>query len=223
MSLKLYGAPGSCALVALWALERTGAAYKLVSLNLAAGDQRSEGYLAINPHGRVPALAADGRVITELNAILTYLAARFPDAGILPAHDPMLLGRAIELLCWFSGTIHVHVAQCLRGERFTDEADVKERLKASGKERLASALAELNERVDQSGEYLIPDRFTAADAFSVVIWRWAQKLEIDCSAFIRWADKVQRDMARPEIARALELESSASSAKWPAGTELQKA
>lgn len=209
MALKLYGAPGSCALVALWALERTGADYELVSLNLAAGDQRSEGYIAINPHGRVPALAADGETITELNAILTYLAARFPDAEILPTHDPMLLGRAMELLCWFSTTIHVHVAQCLRGERFTDEADVKERLKVSGKQRLASALAELDERVGQAGDYLIAGRFTAADVFSMVIWRWAQKLEIDCSTLIRWASKVQRDMARPEIVRALKLESSA--------------
>lgn len=216
MSLKLYGAPGSCALVILWALERTGADYELVSLNLAAGDQRSERYLAINTHGRVPALAAEAGVITELNAILTYLAARFPDAGILPTHDPMLLGRAMELLCWFSCTVHVHVAQCLRGERFTDEADIKERLKVSGKQRLASALAELEERVGHSGDYLTADRFTAADVFSIVIWRWAQKLEIDCSAFIRWAGKVQRDMVRPEIARALELESSADSAKWPA-------
>lgn len=214
MSLKLYSATGSCALVALWALERTGAEYELVSLSLAAGDQRSEGYLAINPHGRVPALAADGEIITELNAILTYLAARFPDAGILPTPDPMLLGRAMELLCWFSTTIHVHVAQCLRGERFTDDADVKERLKVSGKQRLTAALTELDERVGQSGDYLIADRLTAADVFSVVIWRWAQKLEIDCSPFSRWADKVLRDITRPEIARLLELESSAGSTKW---------
>lgn len=221
MSLKLYGAPGSCALVILWALERTGADYELVSLNLASGEQRSEGYFAINPRGRVPALAADGQVITELNAILTYLSARFSDAGILPTQDPLLLGRTMELLCWFSCTIHVHVAQSLRVERFTDEADIKERLKVSGKQRLASALAELEERVGASGDYLVADRLTAADVFSVVIWRWAQKLEIDCSAFIRWAKKVRRDMTRPEIARALDLESSPDSAKWSAETKLQ--
>ncbi|WP_340313936.1 glutathione S-transferase family protein [Rhizorhabdus argentea] len=220
MSLKLYVAPGSCALVALWALERTAVDYELVSLNLAAGDQRSAAYLAINPHGRVPALAVDGTVITELNAVLTYLAARFPDSGILPMRDPMLLGRAMELLCWFSSTIHVHVAQTLRGERFTDEADVKERLAASGKQRLASALAELEERVAQSGKYLTSDQFNAVDMFSVVIWRWAQKLQIDSSSLPCWADKIQRDMARPEVVHALELERSAPPAKWQAETEM---
>ena len=208
MSLKLYGAPGSCALVALWALENAGANYKLISLNLAAGDQRSPAYLAINPHGRVPALAVDGGTITEVNAVVAYLNARFPDAGILPSHDPLLLGQTMELLCWFSSTIHIHVAQCLRSERFTDDAEVQERLKAGGRQRLALALAELEERVERSGTFLIADRLSAADIFSVVAWRWAQKIGIDCSSLAHWAKKVQRDMARPDVARALERESS---------------
>lgn len=221
MSLKLYGAPGSCALVALWALERTGAAYELVSLNLAAGDQRSDAYLAINSHGRVPALAVDGVTITEVNAVVAYLDARFPNAGILPSHDALLLGQTTELLCWFSSTVHVHVAQCLRGERFADGADVKEQLKISGRQRLASALAELEERVERSGEYLVSDSFTAADIFSTVVWRWAQKIEIDCSGFGHWAEKVRRDMARPDVARALERESSGASISWLAGKDVQ--
>lgn len=221
MSLKLYGAPGSCALVALWALERTGAEYQLVSLNLAAGDQRSAPYLAINPHGRVPALAVDGVTITEVNAVVAYLAARFPNAGILPSHDALLLGQTTELLCWFSSTVHVHVAQCLRGERFADGADVKEQLKISGRQRLASALAELEERVERSGEYLVSDSFGAADIFSAVVWRWAQKIEIDCSGFGHWAKKVRRDMARPDVARALERESSGTSINWLAEKEVQ--
>ncbi|MEJ7935453.1 glutathione S-transferase family protein [Sphingobium sp. AN558] len=218
MSLKLFGAAGSCALVALWAIERTGAEYELISLNLAAGDQRQPDYLAINPHGRVPALAVDGTAITELNAILTYLAARFPASGILPASDPLLLGQTMELLCWFSSTVHVHIAQCFRGERFTDDAGVKEQLKISGKARLVVALAELDGRIAQSGEFLNGAGFTAADIFSIVVWRWAQKLEIDCSPLSRWADKVRRDMTRPEVARALELEAMATPAKWAVTT-----
>lgn len=214
MSLKLYGAPGSCALVALWALENTGAEYELVSLNLAAGDQRSPAYLAINPHGRVPALAVDGGTITEVNAVLAYLDARFPDAGILPSHDALLLGQTMELLCWFSSTIHIHVAQCLRSERFTDDAEVQKRLKTDGRQRLALALAELEQRVERSGAFLIADRFGAADIFSFVAWRWAQKIEIGCSGFAYWAKKVERDMARPDVARALGRESSGTSISW---------
>lgn len=219
MSMTLYGASGSCALVALWAMERTGANYELVSLNLGAGDQRHPAFLALNPHGRVPALAADGAVITELNAILTYLAARFPGSGILPTNDALLLGRTMELLCWFSSTVHVHVAQCFRGERFTDDADVKDKLKESGKARLAAAMVELDETVARRGDYLNGNGISAADIFSVVVWRWIQRLEIDCSALGHWSGKVQRDMARPDIVRALDLESSTAPVIWETRAE----
>ncbi len=216
MSLKLYGASGSCALVALWALEQTGADYDRFSLNLMAGEQRHEAYLAINPHGRVPAITADGVAITELNAILTYLSARFPGSGILPTDDPLLLGRTMELLCWFSSTVHVHIAQCFRGERYTDDAEVKEQLKAPGKARVAAALAELDQRIGQSGDYLNGASFSAADLFNIVLWRWAQRLEIDFAPLGRWTAKVQRDLARPDVARALELEAAPAPVSWVA-------
>lgn len=221
MSLKLYGAPGSCALVALWSMERAGVDYELISLNLPAGEQRHEAYLAVNRHGRVPALTVDGAAITEVNAIVTYLAARFPGVGILPADDPLLLGRTMELLCWFSSTIHVHIAQCFRGERYTDDADVKERLKAPGKARVAAALAELDERIGQSGDCLNGATFSAADIFNIVAWRWAQRLEIDFAPLGRWTDKVRRDMARPDVVRALELEASPAPASWSVAVAAQ--
>lgn len=219
MSLILYGAQGSCALVALWAMERTGADYELVSLNLAAGDQRNPAFLSINPHGRVPALSADGSTVTELNAILTYIAARYPGSDILPMGDPLLLGRTMELLCWFSSTVHVHVAQCFRGERFTDDAGVKESLKASGRQRLSAAFAELEDRIAQARGPLNGSAFGPADMFSLVAWRWAQKLELDCSGYPHWSASVLRDMERPDVAAALKLEAAGAPAPWAVETQ----
>lgn len=219
MSLILYGAQGSCALVALWAIEQTGADYQLVSLNLGAGDQRDEAFLAINPHGRVPALSADGTTITELNAILTYLAARYSSSDILPMGDPLLLGQTMELLCWFSNTVHVHVAQCFRGERFTDDADVKESLKISGRQRLTTAFAELDGRIAQNRDALNGGTFGPADIFSIVAWRWAQKLELDCSRFPHWSASVLRNTDRPDVAAALKLEAAGAPAPWAAVTQ----
>src|SRR5438132_6731314 len=36
-------------------------------------------YLALNPEGKVPTLLVDGRPLTEVAAVLYYLAKRFPD------------------------------------------------------------------------------------------------------------------------------------------------
>ena len=60
--LTLYYAPMTCALASHIVLEQAGADYQAVRVDFAREEQRSAGYLAINPKGRVPALVSqDGK------------------------------------------------------------------------------------------------------------------------------------------------------------------
>ena len=54
--MKLYYARYTRAGRARWALEEAGAPYELERLDLKAGDHKQPSYLAIHPHGVVPAL-----------------------------------------------------------------------------------------------------------------------------------------------------------------------
>jgi glutathione S-transferase len=54
--LTLYFTPGACSLAAHIVLEESGQSYEKQVVDTAKGEQRSEAYLKINPHGRVPAL-----------------------------------------------------------------------------------------------------------------------------------------------------------------------
>lgn len=58
--------------------------YDIVPVHLAKGAQRSDGYLALNPAGLVPALADDGRVLTQSLAIIEYLDELHPEPPLLP-------------------------------------------------------------------------------------------------------------------------------------------
>jgi glutathione S-transferase len=107
MTLKLYYAPGSSAFAPLVALEELGVAYDVHRVDLAAGEQRQPTYLRVNPRGRVPTLAVDGEPVTEVLAILTYLAHAYPHGGLLPLADPLKLARAYEVMSWFASTVHV--------------------------------------------------------------------------------------------------------------------
>ena len=66
------------------ALNLKGLTYEQMPVDLRAGDQRSEVFLALNPQGLVPALEVDGQILTQSPAILEWLEERFPDPPLLP-------------------------------------------------------------------------------------------------------------------------------------------
>ncbi|NTV10032.1 MAG: maleylacetoacetate isomerase [Zoogloea sp.] len=70
------------------ALELKGLDYRIEPVHLVRGEQRSPGYLALNPAGLVPALADDGQVFTQSLAILEYLDETHPQPPLLPAAAP---------------------------------------------------------------------------------------------------------------------------------------
>ena len=57
-TVTLYHAPNTRSSGVLALLEELGADYELKVLNIKTGEQRAPDYLAINPMGKVPALAA---------------------------------------------------------------------------------------------------------------------------------------------------------------------
>ena len=66
------------------ALNLKGVAYDLVSINLLTGEQREEGYRAINPQGRVPSLDIGVATLIQSPAILEYLDECYPEPPLLP-------------------------------------------------------------------------------------------------------------------------------------------
>src|SRR5258707_7961509 len=69
-------------------------------------DLRSPAYLALNPEGKVPTLMIDGRPLTEVAAILHYLAKPFPDAGLLPRDDIEADAQALSWMSFAASTLH---------------------------------------------------------------------------------------------------------------------
>ncbi len=62
------------------ALHEIGVPFESRPISLAKKENRTPAYLAINPEGNVPTLLIDGRPLSEVAAILFYLARRFPEA-----------------------------------------------------------------------------------------------------------------------------------------------
>jgi glutathione S-transferase len=104
--MKLHYSPGSCALGIHVLLEEIGAPFELKGLNFAEREQYGETYVSINPKSKVPTLQRDdGSVLTEYQAISTYLALTHPEKRLIPA-DVERQARMMEAMDYVVGTIH---------------------------------------------------------------------------------------------------------------------
>lgn len=204
MTIELYFAPGSCAFAPLIALEEAGADFTAKRLVLAEGDQRRPDFLAINPLGRVPALVVDGTVITEVIAVLTFIANRFPDARLLPFGDTVALGKAYEFMAWLATNQQIYIAQLWRTERFADDPATIAALKDAAMSRLESGFAQIEERI--AGPWAMGESYSVIDAYLGVFHRWAERLEVDTSQFGAWTRQHERLMDRPATRAALARE-----------------
>lgn len=66
------------------ALNLKGVAYGQVGHDLRSGAQQRPDYLAIAPHGLVPALETDGPTLIQSPAILEWIEARWPAPALVP-------------------------------------------------------------------------------------------------------------------------------------------
>ena len=143
------------------ALAEAGLVYRYVALDLSKGEQHKPEYLAINPHGKVPVLVDDDFVLPESDAILWYLAEKYPAAALLPGD---LRERArVRQWCDFACTslytssyeLYLHTQY---GEPANHSAWVAERAKTA----LSRALGVLDKRLG-GRQFVATDTLTIAD------------------------------------------------------------
>lgn len=198
----LYHWPDACSQVSLCALEMAGLRYRLELVDLSAGQQRSPGYLAISPLGKVPHAVIDGVGLSENSAIITYLAMLRPDAGIFPRRDgPLALAETIGGLSFVGGTLHPIVRGLANPQRVTttDGEGVREMSHKLATRCFAEVEARLTERGWFLGEPSIVD----------VYLRWALGVAeaggFDLAAFPRLGNLTDRLRQLPAFVRMLQI------------------
>jgi len=199
--MKLYYSPGSCALGIHILLEEIGAPFELQRLNFAAREQYGEDYLTLNPKSKVPALQLDdGQVLTEYQAISTYLALTHPEKHLIPA-DPHDVARMYEALDYVVGTLHAQgFARIARSGNFTPKPEDEPAVKARGQEIFDRGLALIDATVADK-DWVAGD-FSIADPalFYVCFWKTTRlKQELP----VNLAGHFGRMMHRPSVKKAL--------------------
>lgn len=200
-TLRLHYSPGSCSLAVHIALEEAEADFETVRLDLAAGDQLTPRFLALNPRGRVPVLETEHGPLTEVAAILGYVAATHPDAGIAPTDD-FGLARMNAVNAWISSTVHVAIAHGLRGYRWADTEQAQRDMAAKAVTNYSDCF-DLIEQDLENGPWMLGDTFSTSDAYVYLMTRWLPRIGLDTTPFPYVGDHYRRMCERPAVRRAL--------------------
>jgi glutathione S-transferase len=207
--LKLFYAPGACSLAAHVVLEEVGGTHEFERVKLREGAQRAPAYLAINPKGRVPALATEQGVLTENPAILAYLAQRFPAADLAPLDDVFAFATMQAFNLFLCSTVHVAFAHAFRPERYADGDAAAQAMRAKAPQALAGAFGLIEDTLADGRPFVIGDRYTVADPYLLVFSRWMATRGLgSLAAFPMTAAHLARVSARPAVVRALAREAA---------------
>lgn len=183
MTIKLYSWPMSSGTRIAWALEELALPYEYVQLDAKKQEHRSPEMLAVNPHGKVPALADGTLKLFESGAILLYLANR--TGKLAPRAGSAEYYRMMQWLMWQTAHFGPMLGQAHHFLKFNPgKSEYAEQRYYQEARRLYRVL---NSRLE-GREYI-------ADAFSIVdiaTWPWASRFEfqrIDLHDFpevMRW-------------------------------------
>ena len=185
--LTLYFAPGSSSMAAHIALHEIGAPFEAKPLSFARKETRSPEFLALNPEGKVPTLLVEGRALTEVAAILFYLAKRFPAAGLLPVDDVEAEAQAISWMSFIAATVHPARRRGIEHARAV----------------YAVADQRLGKRTWAIGDYSIADIHLFR-----LYWRFSNSLHPAPGTFPNLDAHYQRMMARPAVRKTCEIEAA---------------
>lgn len=198
--MKLYFTPGTCSLAPHITLREAGLRFELEQVDLAAKTTgRGEDFTEVNPKGYVPALALDdGRILTEVAAIVQYVADLRPEVNLLPRPGAFDRYRVQEWLTFIATELHKNFAPLFSPS--TPEAYQTILL-----ERIALRLGFVDRQL-AGRDHLVSSGFTVADAYGFTSVSWTRLFGIGLGDWPNLAGYMERVGARPGVRAALEAE-----------------
>ena len=182
-------------------LNEVGATYELEKVDMMSKELESGGsYLDVNPKGYVPCLQLDnGEYLTEVGAILQYLADSNPSANLLPAVGDLQRYRVVEFISYISGELHKNFAPLFNPELAADA-------RTAALDIIGKRLGLLNEQLGNGGPFLIGEQFTIADAYLTTVLGWANFVKMDLSPWPNLGGYAGAAMGRPAVIATLKEE-----------------
>jgi glutathione S-transferase len=197
--MDLFFSPLACSLASRIALYEAGAEARFIEVD-PKSKRTPDGtdYREIYPLGLVPLLRLDdGSLLRENAAILQYIAARYPQAELVPA-DATEKARLQQWLSFIGTELHKGLFIPL----FDQKAPEGTRPHVLKKQE--SRLKYLDNYL--GGRDFLLDRFTVADAYLYTVLNWTTATSVDLAPFPAIQQYHRRLQKRPSVAKAFQEE-----------------
>ncbi|KAF4970423.1 hypothetical protein FSARC_2543 [Fusarium sarcochroum] len=214
-NLTLYRLNGSCAIVPHAILrhykilfEATRLKFGPYGVEAADGSFTHAQYRSIHPKGRVPALAVDEEIITEMPAVINYISSLIPNENLLGV-TALERAKVTEWLAFLSGTLHALGLGALRRPGwFSDDTAAHEGIRAKGKELAVESYKRIEKGL-KGREFAVGHALTAVDFNLYIFARWAEDVDIDlkteCPAFYEHSRRTEKLKGVQEAVKNEEL------------------
>jgi glutathione S-transferase len=106
MMYTLYHAPGSSSLAVHIGLHEVGAPFEGRTIDFGHRENDPPELRTLNPESKVPTLVIDGRPLTEVAAILYFLARTYPAAKLFPFGDIEAEAQVVSWMSFIASTLH---------------------------------------------------------------------------------------------------------------------
>lgn len=191
-NMAFYGdsISGNCYKLQL-ACAQLGIDYTWHEIDIMAGETRTDEYLAMNPNGKVPLLKlADGRCLSESNAILSYLA----DGSELTGGDRFERASVLQWMCFEQYSHEPFIATARFVVRYlgnpADQQDTLQQKRKGGYRAL-----DVMEKHLKGNEYFANGKYSIADIALFAYTHVADEGGFDLSDYSNvnaWLDRVRQ-------------------------------
>jgi glutathione S-transferase len=178
--LKLYGGTKNRGRRCYWMAKELGIEIEAIEIDLHTGQHKSPDFLKINPNGHVPVLDDDGFILHESLAINLYLAKKA--GGPLAAASLQEEALFMQWSLWVINEVERHLITILEHRMILPEGERDAALADAAWEKLQKPLGVLEQTLS-SRDYLVGNRFTAADLNVSIAMSLIPRLSLDITRY----------------------------------------
>lgn len=216
--LILHHAPSTAAMAPHILLTELGLPFELCPVDTEAGAHKTPEYLRLNPNGVVPVLVDTGApggplVLWESAAICLHLADAHPGAGLVPPLGTPARAHFYQWLMWLTNTLQATLISYFYPQRWVEEghAAAAAEVKARAELRVGALIDLLEVELARHGRpWLLGERWSAVDAYALMLCRWTRHFARPASRLPRLGDYLRRGLERPAVRTVFEREGLAA-------------